>query len=127
MQTILVTQTQRPPMKTGCDYIASLITDTGKGIEKKECYGATPAEALKNFKKQVDAADYDVRFKLCLRDAPDHAREEVAALYAISQEEAEPACKQCEDAKHDTMMPRHTASSNCESGKRPHCTCEVCY
>lgn len=89
MQTILVTQTQRPPMKTGCDYIASLITDIGKGIEKKECYGATPAAAIKNFIKQVNPVDYEVRFKLCLRCAPDHARSEVEALYAISQEEAE--------------------------------------
>ncbi len=25
------------------------------------------------------------------------------------------------------IMPSHTPSKNCESGKQPHCTCDVCF
>lgn len=27
----------------------------------------------------------------------------------------------------DAMAPRHNASSRCQSGKRPHCTCDTCW
>ena len=27
----------------------------------------------------------------------------------------------------DCFAPPHLPSKNCESGKRPHCTCEVCF
>lgn len=28
---------------------------------------------------------------------------------------------------YSVTAPPHTASKNCESGKRPHCTCDVCF
>ena len=36
-------------------------------------------------------------------------------------------CKYCDEHRNDSMMPSHTASERCESGKHPHCTCDVCY
>ena len=36
-------------------------------------------------------------------------------------------CTTCDANRNDSMMPSHTASDRCESGKRPHCTCDVCY
>lgn len=36
-------------------------------------------------------------------------------------------CKYCDEHRDDQMMPSHTASSRCESGKRPHCTCDTCF
>lgn len=35
-------------------------------------------------------------------------------------------CAYC-DANRDEMMPPHDASSRCESGKHPHCTCDTCF
>lgn len=43
------------------------------------------------------------------------------------QATAEAECSYCVEYKGDSMMPAHTASAHCESGKRPHCTCDVCY
>ena len=37
------------------------------------------------------------------------------------------SCSYCEAHKGDSMMPPHTPSQHCESGKRPHCTCDICY
>ena len=38
-------------------------------------------------------------------------------------------CRLCDRAREtdDKMMPSHTASIVCESGRRPHCTCDKCY
>lgn len=36
-------------------------------------------------------------------------------------------CAYCDKWGDDPMMPRHTASEHCESGKRPHCTCDTCF
>lgn len=38
-------------------------------------------------------------------------------------------CAYCEArmAAGETFFPRHVAGSNCESGKRPHCTCDLCF
>jgi hypothetical protein len=40
-----------------------------------------------------------------------------------------PGCKTCDraEAEGDRMKPPHDASSNCESGKYDHCTCDTCY
>lgn len=37
-----------------------------------------------------------------------------------------PGCKTCDDPTY-TQGPDHTPSRNCESGKRPHCTCDTCF
>lgn len=47
----------------------------------------------------------------------------------------DPTCTMCREevyARTDTMpadvwMPRHQASSRCQSGKRAHCTCDTCF
>ena len=36
-------------------------------------------------------------------------------------------CSYCDQYGDDPMMPSHTPSSRCESGKRPHCTCDTCF
>lgn len=37
-------------------------------------------------------------------------------------------CKQCKQIREGGGFgPHHFASSNCESGKRNHCTCDVCF
>lgn len=39
----------------------------------------------------------------------------------------EGCCSYCDAHRLDAMMPPHTPSKNCESGKRPHCTCDICF
>lgn len=36
-------------------------------------------------------------------------------------------CAYCDEHRTDSMMPSHTASARCESGKHPHCTCDICF
>lgn len=36
-------------------------------------------------------------------------------------------CKTCDEAGPNDFMPPHDASAHCESGKRPHCTCDTCF
>ena len=36
-------------------------------------------------------------------------------------------CAYCDAYGDEPMMPRHYASQRCESGKRPHCTCDICF
>jgi len=38
-------------------------------------------------------------------------------------------CSYCDDerANHTTFFPPHRARRRCESGKRPHCTCDTCF
>ena len=36
-------------------------------------------------------------------------------------------CAYCDANGDYPMMPRHYASARCESGKHPHCTCDVCF
>ena len=36
-------------------------------------------------------------------------------------------CRACNRSRHDPMMPYHDASPNCQSGHRPHCTCDTCF
>jgi hypothetical protein len=38
-------------------------------------------------------------------------------------------CAYCdaERAKNNEYHPHHDASPRCESGKRPHCTCDTCW
>jgi len=38
----------------------------------------------------------------------------------------DPNCQFCR-ANHGEMYPPHDASQNCESGKRAHCSCDVCF
>jgi hypothetical protein len=37
------------------------------------------------------------------------------------------ACRYCAEHRDDLMMEPHTPSIYCESGKKPHCTCDLCY
>lgn len=36
-------------------------------------------------------------------------------------------CAYCDKYRGTTMFPSHQASERCESGKRPHCTCDTCF
>lgn len=36
-------------------------------------------------------------------------------------------CAYCDEYGGEAMMPSHTPSPRCESGKRPHCTCDICF
>jgi hypothetical protein len=38
-------------------------------------------------------------------------------------------CLYCDEHRRrgDKFLPPHDASRRCESGKRPHCTCDVCW
>lgn len=38
-----------------------------------------------------------------------------------------PTCKRMQAAGQTVQGPAHRASPRCESGKRPHCTCAVCF
>jgi hypothetical protein len=39
------------------------------------------------------------------------------------------SCLYCDEirARKERMYPPHDASVRCESGKRPHCSCDVCF
>jgi hypothetical protein len=38
----------------------------------------------------------------------------------------DPSCQFC--IEHEGQMaPPHNPSPNCQSGKRPHCTCDLCF
>ena len=45
----------------------------------------------------------------------------------------DPACPGCAEVYRNpglpsaVFAPRHKASSRCESGKRAHCTCDICF
>jgi len=36
-------------------------------------------------------------------------------------------CAFCDKHRNSPMMPSHFASNRCESGKHPHCTCNICF
>lgn len=55
-------------------------------------------------------------------------RDEIMQLRAINAELRERLnCSYCWEHRDDLMMPPHTASVNCESGNRNHCTCSICF
>ena len=37
------------------------------------------------------------------------------------------SCKTCNEHKPGEIMPPHDASVRCESGRRNHCTCDICF
>lgn len=41
----------------------------------------------------------------------------------------DPNCEKCKEFYRDpnAFSPSHKASERCESGKRPHCTCDTCF
>lgn len=45
---------------------------------------------------------------------------------SIGAQVVHPTCAQCVSIG-DGHGPRHTASRRCQSGKRPHCTCDACW
>lgn len=61
--------------------------------------------------------------------APETRVERLARLEAMGL--IDPTCAGCrewyEHPNADPFAPHHKASNLCESGKRPHCTCEVCF
>lgn len=53
------------------------------------------------------------------------AMRKLRALRITCKPEGE--CAYCDQHCYDEMMPKHEASPRCESGKRPHCTCDICF
>ena len=55
--------------------------------------------------------------------------QKIARLEA--QGRLDPNCAGCkefyEHPNVDPFAPNHKASDYCESGKRPHCTCDICF
>lgn len=49
------------------------------------------------------------------------------AIAAIKAGDEIRNCPECAAWKPGKMMPNHKASDRCESGKRPHCTCDICF
>jgi len=47
----------------------------------------------------------------------------------VEQEEAKArkGCATCAELARGSFGPRHDPSPRCESGKRPHCTCDICF
>lgn len=76
-------------------------------------FGSTPAEAMSAF----DAAWANEK-----RRTVTPPSEPPAWAYRRPLGE----CATC-DKEGDGMMPSHTASDRCESGKHNHCTCDACF
>lgn len=53
-----------------------------------------------------------------------HAR---ASFKGKLKHRTRPNCEFCRRYGHESNMPSHDASDRCESGKRPHCTCDRCF
>lgn len=52
------------------------------------------------------------------------------AVTPTKRHKAEPGeCKYCDELRErgETFHPSHDASRNCESGRRPHCSCDCCF
>lgn len=67
-------------------------------------------------------------------DAPGCRPEAVGSPLSMEQQAAQHRyrraageCAYCDRNRNDSMMPSHTPSSRCESGKHAHCTCDTCY
>lgn len=62
----------------------------------------------------------------------DETREEMIARWE-KEGYLDPTCLGCKEYYEYPGMPtgvfapRHSASTRCESGKRPHCTCDTCF
>lgn len=54
-------------------------------------------------------------------------KEVVRHQHATGYRMAPGVCRYCDERRNDNMMPPHTASPGCESGKANHCTCDACY
>jgi len=39
----------------------------------------------------------------------------------------EEGCPTCAELARGSFGPSHDPSARCESGKRPHCTCDICF
>lgn len=39
----------------------------------------------------------------------------------------EEGCETCAELARGSFGPSHDPSPRCESGKRPHCTCDICF
>lgn len=59
----------------------------------------------------------------------DNKEQRLARLEALGS--IVPGCPGCQEfydhPTGDPFAPRHKPSDNCESGKHPHCTCDICF
>ena len=61
MNYITVTPTKTPSMKNGCEWTASLVTETEHSISKKEYYGTSAMQALARLSKAHDIRGIETR------------------------------------------------------------------
>ncbi len=72
-------------------------------------------EWLADFQAERNRRDQEFKQKVALLQAK--------AIVASQEPENDPACGMCQDPNG----PRHKASIACESGRRNHCSCEICF
>lgn len=72
--------------------------------------------------------DWD-RFNDQFREDEDERNERLRAarLARLRYRRPPGECAFCDKHRDDSMMPSHTASERCESGKHSHCTCDACF
>jgi hypothetical protein len=71
---------------------------------------------------QIDR-DYKQMIEQGKQDLKDALQKEAMERYRRPPGE----CPYCDSCRDDNMMPSHTASDRCESGRHNHCTCDRCY
>lgn len=62
-----------------------------------------------------------------LKKAEQEAAEAKQAAFYAERRKIEEACSTCQEYKRHGFGPSHFASSNCQSGKHNHCTCDTCF
>ena len=45
----------------------------------------------------------------------------------VARRQRDPGCATCQSVGHTSLAPPHDASPRCESGKHPHCSCDICF
>jgi DnaJ-class molecular chaperone len=97
----------------------SRLTREQAAIDCKECLGTGQRDRVTLHQPVVSAPTCDE-----CGGTGEASPVAVAALWDDIAKSLEP-CPTCATA--DAMTPRHDASPRCESGGRPHCTCDRCY
>jgi hypothetical protein len=110
--------------------LANALMRLGKNDHEGVIYHMARARA--NFEVWLHERAEGRNIEKLVTDAFD--RELLKEQTRLTPERNEPAlprivadCAYCKDHADDPMMPPHKASSACQSGNRPHCTCDACY
>jgi hypothetical protein len=76
-----------------------------------------------------DMSADDVKALFSLPDDDDRMHQQGRRISARRHQVDDGDCVYCdrEKAAANTFHPPHDASENCQSGKRPHCSCDTCF